>query len=109
MHDRAGQKRLQRKTNPPLMRRMAGPVEQSSQSRPCAARVMKSATASGLDSMMTWLEWTVVVSALIVCAIMASSLGEMTRSSLATIYHDGFVRQAGAVAGVPNATSAIGP
>jgi hypothetical protein len=61
---------------------------------------MKSATASGRDSMMTSLEWTVVVSALIVCAIMASSSGEMTRSSLATMYHDGFVYHAGAVAGV---------
>jgi len=70
---------------------------EDNQSRPCAACVMTSATASGCESMMTWLESTVVVSAWIVCAIMASSSGEMTRSSLAIMYQDGFVCQAGAV------------
>ena len=92
-----------------LIKRRKTPPRVRSQSRPRAARAMTSATASGRDNMMTWLERTVVVSALIGCAIVASRAGESTRSSLATMYHEGFVSQAGAVAGVPRATAAIGP
>ena len=79
------------------------------QSRPRAACVITSTTASGFDSIRTWLEWTVTVVAFMVCAIIASSWGGMTRSSEAIMYQDGFNLKAGAVAGVPNATPATGP
>jgi hypothetical protein len=49
------------------------------------------------------------VVALMFCAIIASIWGETTLSSLAIMYHDGFTLQAGAVAGVPNATAATRP
>jgi len=66
-----------------------------SQSVP-ALHVNDVGTASGFsDNMMTWLERTVVVSALIVCAIVASRAGESTDLA-ATMYHEA-CQPAGAV------------
>jgi len=55
-----------------------------------AACSMRAATGAGCDSMATWLDGSVMVSAWIALAMKRSASGGIMRSFAATMYQDGF-------------------